>query len=71
MNVERLLYVDPGTQQICKSVDEIPFYRKQQRFVLEKCGVIDPENIEEYVARGGYLAATKACTEMTRSRSAT
>jgi len=63
--VERLLYLDPGTDRVCTTMGEVPFYRKQQRFVLEKCGVIDPESIQEYIARGGYLAATKACLEMT------
>jgi NADH-quinone oxidoreductase subunit F len=62
--VERLLYVDPATERPCKTTGEIPFYRKQRRFVLDKCGVIDPENIEEYIARGGYAAATTACREM-------
>jgi NADH-quinone oxidoreductase subunit F len=62
--VQRLLYVEPDTGHTCKTTDEIPFFRKQQRFVLGKCGVIDPESIEEYVASGGYFAATAACTEM-------
>ena len=62
--VQRLLYVEPDTGHTCKTTEEIPFYRKQRRFVLGKCGVIDPESIEEYVASGGYFAATAACTEM-------
>ena len=49
--VERLLYVDPGTKKRCKGVEEIPFYQRQQRFVLSGCGTIDPESIEEYIAR--------------------
>ncbi len=63
--VERLLYRSPDTGHTCKTTEEIPFYRKQRRFVLGKCGVIDPESIEEYIAAGGYFAATTACTEMT------
>lgn len=62
--VERLLYTEPETGRVCKTTEEIPFYRKQQRFVLKRCGVIDPESIEEYISEGGYLAATRACTEM-------
>jgi NADH-quinone oxidoreductase subunit F len=62
--VERLLYTEPETGSLCMSTDEIPFYKKQKRFVLKKCGTIDPENIEEYISEGGYLAATKATTGM-------
>ena len=39
---------------------EHPFFRKQKRIILRNCGVIDPENIQEYIARGGYLALSKA-----------
>lgn len=62
--VERLLYKNPVTGEICKGTDEIPFYTRQNRFVLKDCGVIDPECIEEYIALGGYEAARKALTEM-------
>ncbi len=62
--VERLLYREPETGRVCRTAHEIPFYRKQNRFVLKKCGVIDPESITEYISEGGYLAATKACIEM-------
>jgi len=62
--VKRLLYVDPATRHPCRGVDEIPFYQRQQRFVLRECGTIDPESIEEYVARGGYAAARRALREM-------
>jgi NADH-quinone oxidoreductase subunit F len=62
--VERLLYKEPETGRTCLTTGDIPFYQKQKRFVLGKCGVIDPENIDEYIARGGYLSATKACTAM-------
>lgn len=63
--VARLLYVDPATQSSCPTTKEIPFYSKQQRFVLKNCGLIDPENINEYIARGGYRGAVLACSEMT------
>ncbi len=63
--VQRLLYVDPATRKPCRGVAEIPFYQRQQRFVLRECGTIDPESIEEYLAHGGYAAARKAVTAMT------
>lgn len=63
--VTRLLYVDPATKSPCLTTKEIPFYRKQHRFVLKNCGLIDPENINEYIAKGGYMAAAKACLHMT------
>jgi len=63
--LERLLYVDPTTKRRCKGVEEIPFYQRQQRSVLSDCGTIDPECIEEYLHRGGYVAARKAMTVLT------
>ena len=42
--VERLLYVEPDSQRVCRTKDEIPFYRKQHRFALSNCGAIDPES---------------------------
>jgi len=62
--VERLLYVEPDTQRVCRTKDEIPFYQKQHRFVLSNCGAIDPEDINEYIASGGYKQAMKAYLEM-------
>ena len=43
--VDRLLYVDPATKKHCKGINEIPFYQRQQRFVLKECGTIDPEDV--------------------------
>jgi NADH-quinone oxidoreductase subunit F len=63
--VDRLLYVDPATKKHCKGTEEIPFYQRQQRFVLSNCGTIDPECIKEYAHTGGYEAARKAYTQMT------
>lgn len=63
--VHRLLYVEHGTNKACKAKDEILFYRKQHRFVLNNCGIIDPEDIREYIACGGYQASVKACFDMT------
>ncbi len=47
------------------SLDETDFYRKQLRVALRNCGVIDPENIEEYIGTGGYQALAKVLTTMT------
>lgn len=63
--LHRLLYIEPNMQKICRGTDDIPFYQRQCRFVLNKCGAIDPEDIREYIAHNGYLGAVKACTEMT------
>ncbi|HOT42875.1 MAG TPA: NADH-ubiquinone oxidoreductase-F iron-sulfur binding region domain-containing protein [Syntrophorhabdaceae bacterium] len=63
--LHRLLYIEPNMQKVCKGQEDIPFYQKQCRFVLNTCGLIDPEDIREYISRGGYLAAAKACSEMT------
>ncbi|HNX90967.1 MAG TPA: NADH-ubiquinone oxidoreductase-F iron-sulfur binding region domain-containing protein, partial [Candidatus Omnitrophota bacterium] len=62
--VERLLYTDSNTKKKCKGVNDIQFYKKQHRFVLKECGIIDPEDVNEYIAKDGYRAARKACLEM-------
>jgi NADH-quinone oxidoreductase subunit F len=54
--VDRLLYRNPNTKKHCASTDQIEFYAKQKRFVLKNCGHIDPEDINEYIAKDGYLA---------------
>jgi (2Fe-2S) ferredoxin len=58
--VERLLYKDPVSEETVISHDEIMFYSKQMRLALRNCGVIDPENIDEYIIRGGYIGLKKA-----------
>ena len=63
--VERLVYKDTVTGLPAKSLQETTFYKKQHRVALRNCGVIDPENIEEYIAKDGYVALGKALTEMT------
>jgi NADH-quinone oxidoreductase subunit F len=63
--VTRLTYEDPTTHQHCKGYAEIPFYKRQTRYVLHDCGWIDPEDLNEYIANGGYNAARKAFLEMT------
>lgn len=47
------------------SLDSIPFYRKQKRLVLKNCGLIDPENLSEYVATGGYFGLMKVLEQYT------
>ncbi len=63
--VERLAYQEPETHKAIPRYDEIAFYGKQMRLVLRNCGLIDPQNIEEYIAVGGYQALGKALTSMT------
>ena len=65
--VERLVY-NPKTEEMphgVTSLSETPFYKSQMRIALRNCGVIDPEQIDEYIALDGYLALGKALTEMT------
>ena len=64
--VKRLLYqetVQEGNN--VKSLNETNFYAKQHRVALRNCGVINPENIDEYIAVDGYAALGKVLTEMT------
>ncbi|MBC7234856.1 MAG: NADH-quinone oxidoreductase subunit NuoF [Chloroflexi bacterium] len=63
--VPRLTYQEPLTHQSIPYYDDIPFYGKQLRITLRNCGLIDPENIEEYISQGGYEALGKALTMMT------
>ena len=64
--VTRLLYEDSVTANAAeiKSLDETDFYKKQKRVALRNCGVIDPENINEYIAYDGYQALGKVLSEM-------
>ena len=63
--VERLLYVNPETNEQVPDSKHLNFYKKQLRIALRNCGFINPENIDEYIARDGYVALGKALTEMT------
>lgn len=54
--VERLLYLDPKTQEHKSDSKHMGFYKKQMRIALRNCGFINPENIDEYIARDGYKA---------------
>jgi NADH:ubiquinone oxidoreductase subunit F (NADH-binding)/(2Fe-2S) ferredoxin len=62
--VSRLLYDKEASRKNAK-VEDIKFYQKQFRIVLRNCGFIDPENIDEYIARDGYQGLEKALFEMT------
>jgi len=65
--VERLLYHDSsGASRTAGAANwqEINFYRKQRRIVLHNCGIVDPENIDHYIARGGYRSLEQAMTDM-------
>ncbi len=61
--VERLLCRETNNE-IVKRLDELNFYKKQKRIALKNCGVIDPENIDEYIAFDGYKALEKVLFEM-------
>ncbi|MCR5005324.1 MAG: NADH-quinone oxidoreductase subunit NuoF [Clostridiales bacterium] len=63
--VQRLLYVDPENKEHVSDAKHMEFYKKQMRIALRNCGFIDPENIDEYIARDGYAALAKCLTEMT------
>jgi NADH-quinone oxidoreductase subunit F len=58
--VERLLYADPQTGKRCRGEAEIPFYARQQRTSLANCGNVNPDRIEDYIARDGYDALAQA-----------
>ncbi|WMJ23417.1 NADH-quinone oxidoreductase subunit NuoF [Paludicola sp. MB14-C6] len=62
--VKRLLYSETVTEDTVKSLNETDFYKKQHRVALKNCGVINPENIDEYIALDGYQALGKVLTEM-------
>jgi NADH:ubiquinone oxidoreductase subunit F (NADH-binding)/(2Fe-2S) ferredoxin/NAD-dependent dihydropyrimidine dehydrogenase PreA subunit len=63
--VEDLYYVEPNTGEKIPKYDDIPFYSHQHRLILRNCGEIDPENIDDYLERGGYDGFKRAITEMT------
>ena len=63
--VHRLLYEDPETQKHIEDSKHMGFYQKQMRIALRNCGFIDPENIDEYIARDGYAALGNILADMT------
>ena len=66
--VSRLVYNEGAKKEeesVASSLNETAFYKKQKRVALRNCGVTNPENIEEYIARDGYFALEKVLREMT------
>ncbi len=63
--VERLVYTNPNDEKKIKALEDIGFYQKQVRIALRNCGDINPEDIDEYIAKDGYLALANALSEQT------
>lgn len=63
--VARLLYENPETKEHVSDSKHMGFYQKQMRIALRNCGFIDPENIDEYIAREGYSALAQVISELT------
>ncbi|MBW2283641.1 MAG: NADH-quinone oxidoreductase subunit NuoF [Deltaproteobacteria bacterium] len=63
--IERLMFKDPDTKKRLPLLMDIPFFSKQMPLVLRNKGMVDPEVIDDYIARDGYLAAGKALLDMT------
>lgn len=62
--VRKYLFDESAKDEKSKSLAEVDFYKKQKRVALRNCGFINPENINEYIARDGYFALGKVLTEM-------
>ncbi len=63
--IQDLLYVDPATDKKIVYDHDVPFYAKQTRLVFHLNGIIDPVNLDDYIAHDGYMAAARALSEMT------
>lgn len=63
--VKHLLLGDKDAEDVARSLDNVDFFSRQFRIALRNCGVINPEVIDEYIAKDGYSALAKAITEMT------
>jgi len=63
--VKHLLLGDKDADDVAKSLDNVDFFSRQFRIALRNCGVINPEVIDEYIAKDGYMALAKALTKMT------
>jgi NADH:ubiquinone oxidoreductase subunit F (NADH-binding)/(2Fe-2S) ferredoxin/Pyruvate/2-oxoacid:ferredoxin oxidoreductase delta subunit len=63
--VKRLLYTDPATNEEITYEPDVPFYKRQTRLILGSNGEIDPTDIEQYIAAGGYSALSKALFQFT------
>lgn len=62
--VDRLLYVEPNSEEHLEREEDIPFYRYQKRLILGKNGNLDPLDMEEYIAQGGYSSLQKVLTSL-------
>lgn len=62
--VKRLQYVEPASKETIPNMNDIPFFAHQKFWVMRNKGMIDPEIIDEYIARDGYFGAAKALTQM-------
>ncbi len=58
--VENLLFKDPGTGKAVEKMEDLPYYRKQQRMITGNTENVDPEQIEDYMSLGGYSSFLKA-----------
>ncbi len=65
-HVEHLLFTDPRTEEKIHNHHDMAFYEKQGRVALRHCGLIDPENVEEYIAYGGYESLVDCITNKTQ-----
>ena len=63
--IERLLYIDPTTGVAARHLYEVPFYKYQNRLLLDRNAKLDPKNIEDYIKLNGYKALAKALFQMT------
>ena len=66
--VQKLMFTPPGETGPVPKMSEIEFFGKQRLIALRNRGMIDPENIDEYIGRGGYAALAKALTRMTHEQ---
>jgi NADH-quinone oxidoreductase subunit F len=62
--IERLLYVDPQTNEEIKCEQDVPFYKHQHRLILGLNGLLDPTRIEEYISQGGFASLKKVLTSL-------
>ncbi len=63
--VKKLFYVEPASRETIPTMEQIPFFANQMFWVMRNKGIIDPELIDEYIARDGYFGVAKALLEMT------
>lgn len=62
--IKSLLYKDPKNNNVIQKLEDIPFYKYQRRLLLQKNAKINPKDIEDYIAQGGYTALVKTIFEM-------